>query len=497
MTKNSKKKLRTLIVTGSVLVVLCIVGVCLSVFLREDEPEEVSESYTIFNVKDSQLKNIVLTNENGTDMEFYKEDDVWYYAKDKEFPANQDIFGTIGEKLDTMYGYRKLEVTEENLEQFGINDYTIRLALTDQSGKTYEYIMGRHNEAMSAYYLYDKRNDSLYMVDSMFSTLFGMDLYAYAVCDEFLTLDSSTFRDMVVASGEKMYQFLYEPEGDANNMIYSKWYFGRPFLVNKACQDTQISDLTTTISELTFQKLAAYNTDEESRKAFGIDGSKYVQINYDEENTDAEGNVVSTTPHTVVLEVGDEDESGSYYYVHVTDSTLLSKEDTGNVNLMSRTDIDQLLNLDPMDYAYKLIFSSDLANMEDMTFRFGDDSYTIDIDSSADPEQTTPTSWVFTMNGKELDNEAFRLSYRDWARLSADEFFTEDSTNMKESDPVIQIVIHQSSVDAENLKTLEINFTNYNASYYQVECNGVADSLIGKASVQAAIESMLKTLNQE
>lgn len=497
MTKDSKRKLRTLVAAGSLLIVLCIVGICLSVFLKEEEPEDSSETYTIFNLNDSLLKNVVLSNQYETDMEFYKEDDIWYYAGDKEFPANQDIFTSIGGKLNTVYGYRKLEATDENLEKFGIKDYAVKLSLTDQAGKTYEYLMGIYNQAMSAYYLYDRRSDTIYMVDSDFSTMFDQDLYSYAAYDEFPELDGSTFQDMLVVSGENVYQFLYQPGGDPNNMLYSSWYFGRPFLINKACRDTEISTLTSAISGLTFQKLAAYNTDQESRKKFGIDGTKYLQIYYDDQVTDDEGNVLSSTPHTFLLEVGDEDESGSYYYVHTTDSTLLSVEDTNNVNLMSKTDLDKLLNLDPMDYAYKLIFSSNLENMDDMTFKFGNDSYTIHVDTSADPDKTIPTSWVFTMDGKELDNEAFRISYLDWARLSADEFFTENSVNMKESDPVIQIVIHQSSLDAENLKTLVISFTEYNASYYQIECNGVADCLIGKTSVQAAVESMLKTLNQE
>lgn len=497
MTKNSKKKLHTLIAAGSVLVLLCIAGVCLSVFQKEEETEDVSETYTIFTMSDSTLNKLVLSNQYQTDMEFYKEGDVWYYSGDIEFPANQDIFSNMGTTLSTVYGYRKLEVSEENLEKFGINDYTVKLSLSDLSGKTYEYILGMYNQAMSAYYLYDKRGDAIYMVDSSFSTMFDMDLYSYASYDEFPELDSANFQDMLVVSGDNVYQFLYEPGGDPNNMLNSSWYFGRPFLVNKACKDTAISDMTSVISSLTFQKLAAYNTDKESRKAFGINGTKYLQIYYTDEVTDDEGNVTSSTPHTLLIEVGDEDDSGSYYYVHITDSTLFSSTDTGNVNLMSKSDLDQLLNLEPRDYAYTLLFSSNLTDMEDITFVFGDDSYTVEVDTSADPDNTKPATWIFTMDGKELDNESFRLSYSEWAKLAADEFFTETSDNMKESNPVIQIIIHQSTLEAENLKTLVVNFTDYNASYYQIECNGVVDSLIGKTVVQSAVESMLATLNQE
>lgn len=491
MAKTKNKKKRTLISMCIALLLVCVLGAGALLLLKEEPEEQVEESYDIFTFNGDDVEGIAFTNKTGK-MAFYKAANVWYNVDDEEFPVKQTIFKQIASTVYTVKGFRQFEVTEEHMEDFGLNDPTITFQFITKDGRDYSYKLGIYNKPMDGYYLYDQRENKIYMVEDTLSTVFGNDVYAYAEGETFPEYDITTFRDMTVVNEDKTYEFLYRPDGDETNMIHSKWYFGKPFAANRACVESKLNEMMESLVGLTYDKMAAYNITEEDLASFGIDGKKHIEISY-VEDTKTENGQTEEILRSFTLQVGDLDETGYYYYVYNTESSDGSGNPSSQIHLIAKKNLDMFLNLDPIDYAYTNVISAALKNMTDITFDINGTKAEFEVTQEGDEEEPTIKAFY---KGSEIELSKLQEIYGKWNTLFAKEFITNHSQNALPSDDSIVITIHQKKNPP--MDELVIKFTEYNNLYYQVEVNGATDALVERGAVLEAIstfETVLESLN--
>ena len=119
------------------------------------------------NVEDVNAFSYIYENET---LEFVKEDDTWYYSKDKTLNLDQDAITTMLTAVTSLTA--ESELTDyEDLSEYGFDTPSNTITLTTADGTT-SINVGTQNSILSQYYIMVDNADMLYLVDSTISTTF-------------------------------------------------------------------------------------------------------------------------------------------------------------------------------------------------------------------------------------------------------------------------------------------------------------------------------------
>ena len=84
--------------------------------------------------------------------EFSKDGDEWKNQEDSEFPVDQEAVETLLNDLLSFTAERKLEDVD-GLSEYGLEDPSNTIRLTDESGTETEILVGSRNQSTGDYYV--------------------------------------------------------------------------------------------------------------------------------------------------------------------------------------------------------------------------------------------------------------------------------------------------------------------------------------------------------
>lgn len=302
-----KKKINPLFLAVGVLVVLGVayVGVVKGKELQQKEEEE-NKQYLV------EMEHVVsLSYEHGgNEFSFDKEGDTWTYAEDPEFPLNESKISTIESDVLALEPVRVLEGAEE-LSEYGLTEPTSWIQLTDDTGVSKKILIG--NQTDSNYYASIEGETSVYTIASGITDDLAEDLYDLIVLESFPYLSSD---DIVSVEVEK-------PDGTG-------------YVLEK--QEKEIpNEIVESLSSIYVSSCENYKAGEDELALYGLDKPTVVTYRYvDESSENAEDNSVQEetiqeetiqeeTIQEMTFEVGSLDESGTYYFVRLSDSSAVNK----------------------------------------------------------------------------------------------------------------------------------------------------------------------------
>ena len=192
------------------------------------------------------------------------------------------------------------------------------------------------------------------------------------------------------------------------------------------------------------------------------------------------------------VDFGAYDEATGCYYARITKTVGNAKEVSGNVYLISKASAEAVLGIDPLDYIYKQVIYIKLSDIAakpatsteeahdagSIVFTTPDGEYTLLNKTTYTSEGKTEQN-LYEINGKEVDEEALEDFYFDiLSKCGVERIIYDQSTVVTDQDPVYTIVYNRPLDDYYGNVTVQ--YTTYDANYYQATVNGKTDILVNK-----------------
>ena len=103
------------------LIIVFVALICIYMWVRAWNQSEQAQANTMIRITDTEgdkIKKIALNIENG-ELNFEKENGVWYDALDHDIPLNQSIMNEIADTVGSISANRKLKNADEAKDFFG------------------------------------------------------------------------------------------------------------------------------------------------------------------------------------------------------------------------------------------------------------------------------------------------------------------------------------------------------------------------------------------
>ena len=347
------KKMKQLLVLLGCFIVIMIAYIGTTIVLKnQEEKEEILQS------KEEEANTIAITNmdnvsevsyNNGSEsLSFVKKEDTWYYKEDEAFPLEQSYITDLVETASKLQATRKLE-NGDTLQDYGLEEPDKTVTLADENGNHLMLNIG--NSVNGDYYLYVSGNESVvYTVSSDLLSKIDYSLYDLMKLEEIPTITESNIKEISIV--EENSDILLKPvvnqddtidnqddiidneentietqenteaitESDDTQSETVNWIKMENGASEDITNSTQITDILNNLSSLAFESCTNYNASKEQLESCGLSSqSRQISIMYNDEET----------VKTVVLNIGNVDDSGEYYYATMDDSTaiyLIDKE---------------------------------------------------------------------------------------------------------------------------------------------------------------------------
>ncbi len=317
---------------------------------KEQEEEEAAKIY-LCEIED--FKQLEIVNENGTFAFSYdEEEEKWNYDKDEHFPVLQSKITSIVTRTDGLLAVRKLEGAEEDLSVYGLAEPLYTLTITGDESTVVTLYFGDESEANGNYYV--GYNDCVYTISSDFSTVLGITEDTVLQTETFPEITSSEVikltwesenEEIVVRQDTREVEPEVETEAETEGELETEAETeteaeleteleteGEPETESYwLCEEdeiedtTQLEELLTLMSELTYTNCADYYLETDEEKQYGLDKAYSV---LEITSVSDEEEIVYT------LKIGGLTEDESAYYVVMNDSTM--------VNTISAESVEQI-----------------------------------------------------------------------------------------------------------------------------------------------------------
>ncbi len=417
-----KKTVISLIALGGVLVLLLIIYLNLS---TNTNPEVTG---VLYKIEEDGIAQIELTNEFGT-FKFDKKENEWYVHSNKEsYRASKPKMDLMQSALESF----KIErVLDTQSEEYGFNNPTATVKVTDTKGNTYSFDVGNETASRASVYIKDKSGKAMVASASEVAQLTG-SLQAYRT-NEVFTVDTANIRNIKLFEQGSMLI-------DISNNSYKDWYITYPF--NAPARKVVLTEF---VSKLRNWQIAGYPKENLTEEQMGLNApSSQIEI------TDEAG-------LTQKLFIGKEE--GTQTYVQIGE---------GEVVMLYTTDLD-FSTLTPEQVMYVAPLASPIDNVSAISVEYEGDVYEYNLD------YTTKTPKV-TQNGEEVPYEKFTAIYAKYITLNAKGYAPMQSGD---NTPVAKLktVLKDGS-------TLELTLTNKDADTLYMLIDGKKEFYLYKADLE-------------
>lgn len=289
------KQKRTLILLVLVFAGLLALYTGINIYQRHTSSKEDSEN-TILVKKLSSLTSI--SYNNGEELNFVKENGIWYYAKNKEYPINQSYLKEMASQFQKIVAVRELK-NGDSLSDYGLDKPSYTLKVKDKSGVETTYYIG--NATGENYYLTFNDKTKIYTVSSDILSNLSYSLDDMIETDTFPSLSTGNLSKVVVTKNGKKTTYTSSSKKGVDGIAggLGVFTFGD-------CQNYSVKN----------RDLSKYGLDADSRIT--------VDISYKDTDTNKKKNLT--------LYIGATDKKKENYYVKLKNSKMVYLSDADVIN---------------------------------------------------------------------------------------------------------------------------------------------------------------------
>lgn len=396
--------------------------------------------------------------------EFSKDVDEWKNQEDSEFPVDQEAVETLLNDLLSFTAKRKLEAVD-GLSEYGLEDPSNTIRLTDESGTETEILVGSRNQSTGDYYVsLAEAPNTVYVTASDLSSILPGSVMELAESEAYPAVSSSDIVEIQVKKEQGSYTLAYEEE-EAN------WSVTGEDGISYSAEYQQVSSLASTLSGMVYSGLMDYNAEDLS--VYGLDQpAAEIYIRYKEE-IEEEEEEPETVEKNFTLYVGNQDENGNYY---------VRTEGSGQVHRVSSESLSSALENNSVSYWSSEIGYISMNNLKRVEVSYGGEIRTIERHSEEQEQEdgSTETEVTYTSGGTLLDEDKTEDFLNSASGISAQ---SKDPSLSASEAAEITITVETES------ETFTVSYTPYDENFYLASDKEGRPGLVNKNSVSELIEA--------
>lgn len=396
--------------------------------------------------------------------EFSKDVDEWKNQEDSEFPVDQEAVETLLNDLLSFTAERKLEDVD-GLSEYGLEDPSNTIRLTDESGTETEILVGSRNQSTGDYYVsLAEAPNTVYVTASDLSSILPGSVMELAESEAYPAVSSSDIVEIQVKKEQGSYTLAYEEE-EAN------WSVTGEDGISYSAEYQQVSSLASTLSGMVYSGLMDYNAEDLS--VYGLDQpAAEIYIRYKEE-IEEEEEEPETVEKNFTLYVGNQDENGNYY---------VRMEGSGQVHRVSSESLSSALENNSVSYWSSEIGYISMNNLKRVEVSYGGEIRTIERHSEEQEQEdgSTETEVTYTSGGTLLDEDKTEDFLNSASGISAQ---SKDPSLSASEAAEITITVETES------ETFTVSYTPYDENFYLASDKEGRPGLVNKNSVSELIEA--------
>lgn len=280
-----EKKRKQLFLLLGVLVLLLAAYLGMKLWNKKQaENQEVKKEAEAVYITDLEEVTGISYDAGNGNMTFEKQDSVWVYTPDLDFPLAQTYPEQIAETFGHLKAERELK-DGDDLDAYGLTEPVYTIKLTDADGKETELLFG--NSVDAVYYMTVGDSGKVYTVNSAVIQDLQHTLDEMAQLDEYPNIGSGNLKKETITQNGETVTYDSENKEDTENIAAVAGGLGAVTLDTAADYSVEEKDLAGYgLDEAARITVEAVYTEEEEEKHLFLyigkengNGSRYVMLN--------------------------------------------------------------------------------------------------------------------------------------------------------------------------------------------------------------------------
>lgn len=473
--------------------VLVVLGGGLAALKLTEEPEESSSEVELSEVKgmgislvsdkpdgSGVISEVKVKNKSGSYEVIQKtaktdSSAATYTIKGYEdIPLNTSVVGTLPNNTNGLISDSIVAENCSDTSKYGFDSPQAQIQLTYESGQKFNFTIGDTTPEGSSVYFMLSGDDTVYTVSAS-----KMANYSNALFD----FVSKTILEKPIDSEMPEVDSLRIEREDLDYDIYLEY--------DKKSSDsgyTGGTSATHVMIEPVFSYLNVTNSTDIVTGMFGLSASSVYSV-HAEEGDIAQAGLSKPFCRTtmkcndgneyvlLMSEVFSDEESKKMHYVML---------EGGNVIYTVSAESAKWGTTKPIDISSKILFGTYVWNIDRLSVEYGSDKEEFTITRKPEVEEKDTYSgkdFDIKLNGKDFDDERYRLFYSFLVKASAEEFAFEEK--LPDSKPIASIKFHDSYTNVEQT----VDFYEYSGLTAIIAINGESRYFCSKSYAETIAEN--------
>ncbi|MBA4688405.1 MAG: DUF4340 domain-containing protein [Candidatus Galacturonibacter soehngenii] len=174
---SKKSKMRKLISLFVLLVLFIALYFVVETVNKGKEKANEAKNEASISIHKMDVANIISFSYQyeGIQYLFQKENDVWICTNDTSIELDQNLVDNLIHKFKDVSASRIVEENSSDLSQYGLDNPTNIIKVTDKFDKTVIFNIGNENKIVNGYYIKTQENNTVYLIDN-FPSFFNKNL---------------------------------------------------------------------------------------------------------------------------------------------------------------------------------------------------------------------------------------------------------------------------------------------------------------------------------
>lgn len=321
MTKSQKRALNRLL---AILILLILLLTVTLLAKRRQETAEDDSSASSGDASTSQVTeetigftSLSYNNGSATLSFSLKEDGVWYWDGDRDFPLDTTAIDAIMAALSPLEP--EMTITEgDTLEAYGLDDDTLHLTAVYEDGTQIQLTFGDQvPEGTNYYALKDGDTETVYVLSSTIPSKMATAIYDMMALPQLPQLEEKDYSSVTVQGSQETVVVAFEGTGQSDGSAASSASSAEEAAVSWLCDGVDVTDnerlreLISALSALELDACQDFKPTADAVTLWGLDTpAVVVKITYG-------------TNQLLTLQIGAETLDGDGYYVRIDDDATI------------------------------------------------------------------------------------------------------------------------------------------------------------------------------
>ena len=446
----------------------------------KSEEGEKEASIPVTSLDSEKIAELSYASPDG-EIHLIKENDTWKLLKEKEFPVNQTYVEDMIEGIVHISSTREIK-GESDLSQYGIKKPSLSINVRLKDGDNIILKVGYKVPGNGGYYMKVEGKDSIYVVSDSVYTPFSYKKNELMALEDAPSLSSDNITKLSVKNGDRTFEMEYKDD---------QWTILKPYESKVPANYSEAAALLDNYSDFTYKEGAEYKAYDLTE--YGLNKpAATVTVSYTGGEDAGEGESDASAKGTSTE--GSEDAKGTKAGEAKTEEktrtyTLLfgKKTEDGDyfvrmkgqkaVYIMDGSTAEGMIDINPFDYAEKLISTVDISTVKEVQIKSKDSETSMVIKEDGDKTR-------YLYNKKEMEETEFKSLYTKIIGMQIEREIPSDYHNTGK-DPLLSVVFHKKSG-----KDTDIEYYEYDKDYAGVSVDGSENFLVDLRRVNDLIKEL-------